>query len=340
MANESEQSGGHTTTVIVKHDASNALGIASFIFGLISIFFLSPLFVAIALILGIIAVIKKQLVWGVLGPICACGRLNNKGRKMDGRNISLTIMLVVMIASTIEDAFAERLIAHVCWMGNECVKQYLISSRRLNDKVKVRIRDVQVSDGIIEEGNPRDLTISCKARPPGDHSHAVEYTLWMDVCRGEKTEWSPEATKVGAPTPSATGTPSAKEGQTQIGLLKHIAFPGCGCYFSPVVPRGKKVFDKYLFISDATGKAYINIDGRDTVLQEVGRKQTKDEDGYCAGKRCTFSANGVKTTVDFHETEKCPSEPTECEITGYDVTITVEKGSLKQRVKGKGFCGC
>ena len=59
------------TTVIVQNNSSNALGIASFIFGLISIFVLSPIFVPLAVILGIIAVIKKQFVWGVLGLVCA-----------------------------------------------------------------------------------------------------------------------------------------------------------------------------------------------------------------------------------------------------------------------------
>jgi len=59
------------TTVIVQNNTSNALGIASFIFGLISIFILSPIFVPLAVILGIIAVIKKQLVWGILGLVCA-----------------------------------------------------------------------------------------------------------------------------------------------------------------------------------------------------------------------------------------------------------------------------
>ena len=49
---------------------SNALGITSFIFGLISIFFLAPVFVPLALLLVIIAIIKKQLAWGIIGIIC------------------------------------------------------------------------------------------------------------------------------------------------------------------------------------------------------------------------------------------------------------------------------
>jgi len=59
------------TTIIVRHDTSNADGIASFIFGLISIFIFAPLFVPLAVILGIIAIINRTLVWGTLGLICA-----------------------------------------------------------------------------------------------------------------------------------------------------------------------------------------------------------------------------------------------------------------------------
>lgn len=57
--------------VIVKSDVSNAIGIASFVFGIISIFFLAPLFVPLAVLLGIIAIVKKQLVWGILGLVSA-----------------------------------------------------------------------------------------------------------------------------------------------------------------------------------------------------------------------------------------------------------------------------
>ena len=72
MTNEtSEAVQAATSTVIVQNNTSNALGIASFVFGVISIFILAPLFVPLAVLLGIIAVIKKQLVWGILGIFCA-----------------------------------------------------------------------------------------------------------------------------------------------------------------------------------------------------------------------------------------------------------------------------
>lgn len=59
------------TNVIVQHNPSNAAGIASFVFGVISIFILAPIFVPLAIILGIVAVIKKQLLWGIMGLVCA-----------------------------------------------------------------------------------------------------------------------------------------------------------------------------------------------------------------------------------------------------------------------------
>lgn len=70
MSNESDTT-QQPTTIIIKNENSSGAGIASFIIGLISIFILSPLFVPIAIILGIIAIIKKQFVWGILGLLFA-----------------------------------------------------------------------------------------------------------------------------------------------------------------------------------------------------------------------------------------------------------------------------
>jgi hypothetical protein len=129
------------------------------------------------------------------------------------------------------------------------------------------------------------------------------------------------------------------DGALRIGVLNNASMPGCGCTFTPV--RAERQFpEKYLFISDAEGRAYMNLDGRDTALREVGRKQAPGEYGYCAGSRCTFAADSITATVDFLEVERCPPEPTECEVTGYEVTITVERDGMKERVKGKGECGC
>lgn len=57
--------------IIIEKNTSNAFGIASFIFGVISIFFLAPIFVPLSLLFGIIAIVSKQLAWGIIGIICA-----------------------------------------------------------------------------------------------------------------------------------------------------------------------------------------------------------------------------------------------------------------------------
>ncbi len=57
-------------TIIIQN-ASSAMGIASFIFGLISIFMFSILFVPLSLLFGVIGIIKKQFIWSSLGIVFA-----------------------------------------------------------------------------------------------------------------------------------------------------------------------------------------------------------------------------------------------------------------------------
>lgn len=70
MSTDDNKSTQSVTTLIIKQDTGNALGIAAFVFGVLSIFFLAPVFVPLALLLGIIAVIKKQLVWNTRAGLC------------------------------------------------------------------------------------------------------------------------------------------------------------------------------------------------------------------------------------------------------------------------------
>jgi hypothetical protein len=46
-------------------------GLTSFILGIISIFYMSPIFVPLAILTGIVALFKRQFLWGILGLICA-----------------------------------------------------------------------------------------------------------------------------------------------------------------------------------------------------------------------------------------------------------------------------
>jgi len=57
--------------VLIVNNANNAMGIASFIFGLLSIFFLSPIFVPLSILTGVIGIMRAQTTWSVLGLICA-----------------------------------------------------------------------------------------------------------------------------------------------------------------------------------------------------------------------------------------------------------------------------
>ena len=70
MTSHQGQKSGITLSTITKGARANAWGIVSFVFGLTGIFILAPIFVPLALFFGVIAVIKRQLVWGALGLLC------------------------------------------------------------------------------------------------------------------------------------------------------------------------------------------------------------------------------------------------------------------------------
>ena len=61
-----------TTRIVIERPDTAALGIVSFIIGLIGIFFISFILSPIALIFGIASVAKdKSIIWGILGIIFA-----------------------------------------------------------------------------------------------------------------------------------------------------------------------------------------------------------------------------------------------------------------------------
>ena len=67
----SEHEPNTKVTVVLERSPSNGFGIASLIFGTIGIFIFSPIFVPLAVLFGIIALVKKQLAFGIVGLICA-----------------------------------------------------------------------------------------------------------------------------------------------------------------------------------------------------------------------------------------------------------------------------
>jgi len=124
-----------------------------------------------------------------------------------------------------------------------------------------------------------------------------------------------------------------------IGVLKDTsAIGGCGCTFHPISTSGKTQIDQYVFFVDYSGRAHININGKDIELREKGRK--KGDLGICPRNSCTYTASSIIATAYYHQMSKCPPEPTECEVNDYNVTITVEKNGLKQKINATGSCGC
>jgi hypothetical protein len=124
-----------------------------------------------------------------------------------------------------------------------------------------------------------------------------------------------------------------------IGVIKNTSvIGGCGCTFHPISTSGSTQFDQYVFFVDYSGRAHININGKDIELREKWRKQ--GDLGICSRNSCTYTASSIIATAYYHQTSKCPPEPTECEVNDYNVTITVEKNGLKQKIKATGSCGC
>jgi hypothetical protein len=55
----------------MNNNASKSEGLVSLTLGIISIFYMSPVFVPLAIVVGIVALFKKQFLWGILGILCA-----------------------------------------------------------------------------------------------------------------------------------------------------------------------------------------------------------------------------------------------------------------------------
>lgn len=139
-----------------------------------------------------------------------------------------------------------------------------------------------------------------------------------------------------SPVSPETGT------SRMIGKLKnsHVV-DGCSCSFQfPADWSDKKSF-KPIFLSEIEGPpAYMNIDGQDVKMTRVGPEPTHAE--LKKGTRFTknYRAQDTKVIVEFTATWLCPPKDESCEVTHYDGTLSVLKGSRKETVKAKGDCGC
>ncbi len=131
-------------------------------------------------------------------------------------------------------------------------------------------------------------------------------------------------------------------GQIEISELKDPSVvDGCSCSVQTLNEAKKPDSQKYLFLHEYGNDAWMNINGKDTKLTRV--KSTEDEDvEYKVGRRFyeEYSAKGIKVRVDYLTTWICSPDDEGCEVTKYDITITVTKGDDSKIVKATGVCGC
>jgi hypothetical protein len=115
---------------------------------------------------------------------------------------------------------------------------------------------------------------------------------------------------------------------------------GCGCSFGFSNSDNNSSPPKIFFVSGYDGVAWMNINGKDTELHPKGIKVKSQELDRKYATLPIYSGEGVVVKTNFHQTDSCPPEPTECEVTSQEVTVTVEKDGLRQTAKGKGSCSC
>lgn len=137
--------------------------------------------------------------------------------------------------------------------------------------------------------------------------------------------------------------PDSISAQVKIGDLKNPnVVEGCGCGFQTAAEARKRNSKKFLFLSElGTTENWMNINGKDTRLKfvktsENTRRRAKVGDRFYE----EYSAPGIKVRIDYVTKWLCPPRDESCEVTKYDVTITVTKGKTSQVVKATGSCGC
>lgn len=117
---------------------------------------------------------------------------------------------------------------------------------------------------------------------------------------------------------------------------------GCNCSVQTENEAKLPDSQKFLFLSElGTDDAWMNIDGKDTKLTRIKSTENEDED-HAIGRRYyeEYSAKGLKVRIDYLTTWVCPPDHESCEVTEYEITITVTKGKDSKVVKATGSCGC
>jgi hypothetical protein len=121
----------------------------------------------------------------------------------------------------------------------------------------------------------------------------------------------------------------------KIGIIYNdVEYLDCGCYFSA---DGK--YQNYNFLANMEGnkggRAYININGRDTALKFVS--STEGNKPLRKGRSFVeiYRSGNITARVTYVVTI-----PKRDELTKYTATIVVTKGNNRKTFKAVGSCGC
>lgn len=100
-----------------------------------------------------------------------------------------------------------------------------------------------------------------------------------------------------------------------------------------------------IFASGEDESAWMNIDGVDTNLKFISRKEpsrVNRREGLRAGSRYTerYGAGDITVDILFIVTEVCAPQDPHCESTGYAAVFRVRKGGRTQDLRSNGACGC
>jgi hypothetical protein len=132
-------------------------------------------------------------------------------------------------------------------------------------------------------------------------------------------------------------------GQVNVAEIKNSNIvDGCSCRFQTAVEAKKQNSQKYLFLSElGSNEGWMNINGKDTKLKFVKTTQNTRRRARVGDRFYEeYSAPGVKVRIDYVTKWVCPPRDESCEVTNYDVSITVTKGKSSKTIKAKGSCGC
>jgi len=117
---------------------------------------------------------------------------------------------------------------------------------------------------------------------------------------------------------------------------------GCGCSFYWPGDE-KKENPKSIFSSDYGNVVWMNINGKDSRLKRI--KSTESEKNNKKGDRYyeIYQSGKMMIRINYLVTWTCESDDPEsesCEVTYYDLDITISQNGQQKRIKAKGICGC